>query len=66
MPVPRFRWSRRPLHATAAVSHDPPIPHDDARVQHALQAALHHARDRAAYADILFERVYKAEANLLG
>jgi len=54
------------LHATAAVSHDPPIPHDDARVQHALQAALHHARDRAAYADILFERVCKAEANLLG
>jgi len=54
------------LHATAAVSHDPPIPHDDARVQHALQAALHHARDRAAYADILFERVFKAEANLLG
>ncbi len=54
------------MHDPLLPSHDPPVPHDDARVQHALNAALAHARGRVAYADILFERVFKAEANLLG
>jgi len=47
-------------------SPDLPVPLDDVRVQGALHAALEHARARAAYADILVERVFKAEANLLG
>jgi predicted Zn-dependent protease len=46
-------------------SHESLAPRDDAAVRRALDAALDRARARARYADVLFERVYKSEVNLL-
>lgn len=42
-----------------------PAPRDDAKVRAALDAALARARGVATYADVLFERVYKSEVNLM-
>jgi predicted Zn-dependent protease len=44
---------------------DGPVPRGDADVHAALDAALARARAVAQYADVLYERIYKSEANLL-
>ncbi len=44
---------------------DGPVPRGDADVRAALDAALARARAVAQYADVLYERIYKSEANLL-
>ncbi len=46
-------------------SHSPPVPRDDAALRSALDAALDRARPRVRYADAVYERVFKAEVNLL-
>jgi len=43
----------------------PTVPRDDAAVRAALAVALDRARARARYADLVYERVFKAECNLL-
>ncbi|MFO0607777.1 MAG: metallopeptidase TldD-related protein [Polyangiales bacterium] len=42
-----------------------PAPRNDPEVRAALAVALDRARDRARYADLVYERVFKAECNLL-
>jgi TldD protein len=41
------------------------VPRDDDAVRAALAAALDRARAHAGYADVVFERIFKAECNLL-
>lgn len=48
-----------------AMSLDRPVPRGDAEVRVALDRALDRARQVASYADVLYERIYKSEANLL-
>ncbi len=48
-----------------AMSLDGPVPRGDAEVRVALDRALDRARQVASYADVLYERIYKSEANLL-
>ena len=42
-----------------------PVPRGDVEVRAALATALDRARAAASYADLVFERIYKCEANLL-
>lgn len=48
-----------------AVSDESPVPRGDEAVRAAIDVALRHARARATYTDILYERIFKAEVNLL-
>ncbi len=49
----------------SAMTLDGPVPRGDSEVRAALDRALARARAVATYADVLYERVYKSEANLL-
>lgn len=47
------------------ISREAPAPRGDGAVRAALDAALARARAAATYADVLYERVYKSEVNLM-